>query len=132
MLRFSIYGATALVLFASAAADAREPTLSDIAACNNEAFATAGASASPPTEPLRPDPGMRRPVPDPTPAPAPPTGGIQTEGSQEKPGEVTTDPTGSIVTRAPDPLLTGMAVDGVTDPVYRDAYRDCMEKSLRR
>ena len=39
---------------------------------------------------------------------------------------MTTDPTGNIVTKAPDPLLKGMAVDGVTDPVIRmyfDYYR---------
>jgi hypothetical protein len=133
MRRYSIYGTIALLLLASVAADAREPTLSDIAACNNEAFARAGGAASPPTEPLRPGVGTPGRSPGPIPAPAPPTSGIHTEGSQRTPGDaVTTDPTGNIVTQAPDPLLKGMAVDGVTDPVYRDAYRDCMERSLRR
>jgi hypothetical protein len=132
MRKVSSLGATALLLLASAAADAREPTLSDIAACNNKAFARAGASASPPTGPARPHIGVPQVPREPIPAPAPPTSGISPEGSQHAPGAVTTDPTGNIVTQAPDPLLKGMAVDGVTDPVYREAYRDCMARSLAR
>lgn len=37
-----------------------------------------------------------------------------------------TDPSGSIVTRSDDPLLEGMATEGLADPVYRTAYRECM------
>jgi uncharacterized Zn-binding protein involved in type VI secretion len=45
--------------------------------------------------------------------------------------EGTTDPTGSIVTQSPDPLLKGMDAARVSDPAYRTAYRDCMQARMR-
>jgi hypothetical protein len=97
---------TLAISLVSAAAAAQAPDLSDIAACNNEAqLRVSGPSGSP---------GMtttgRRPALKPAP---PPT---------------QTDPSGSIVTRSPDPLLRGMATDGLDDPAYRAAYRECMSK----
>jgi hypothetical protein len=37
-----------------------------------------------------------------------------------------TDPSGSIVAKSDDPLLEGMATEGLGDPAYRTAYRECM------
>jgi hypothetical protein len=37
-----------------------------------------------------------------------------------------TDPSGSIIAKSPDPLLEGMAAEGLGDPAYRTAYRECM------
>jgi hypothetical protein len=92
-------------------ARAQEPNLSDIATCNEEAQAKAG---SPSTSP--------RAQPGPPPAKAPtltPQPGTQTDSS------------GSIVTQSPDPLLRGMATDGLTVPAYRTAYRECMAARLK-
>jgi len=48
-------------------------------------------------------------------------------GSSEK-----TDPTGSVVTESPDPLLKGMDAEKTNDPAYRAAYRDCMRAKTAR
>ena len=79
------------------------PTLSDIATCNEEAM-SGGVSASPRLEPPETPPSV--------------------------PGEKT-DPTGSVITDAPDPLLHGMAADRARDPAYRMAYRECMKRQIR-
>jgi hypothetical protein len=105
--------APTMIAFAllSTAAWAQMPELGDIAACNNQAhLAVRGPSASPGVTGQRPE--IR---------PAPPAQ-----------GRVQTDPSGSIVTKAPDPLLKGMATDGLDDPAYQAAYRECMSKRLHR
>jgi hypothetical protein len=113
----------AAALAAPAAAHAQRPTVSDIAACNEEAQAKASPSASPgpPTAP----PG--RPA-DPPAAPRPPADApplTRAPGTQ-------TDPSGSIVVQSPDPLLEGMATEGIGDRGYRTAYRECMAGRLKR
>jgi hypothetical protein len=97
----------------STSAWAQMPELGDIAACNNQAHvAVHGPSASPGVTGQRPE--MR---------PSPPA---------QARGRIQTDPSGSIVTRSPDPLLQGMATDGLDDPAYQAAYRECMSKRLHR
>jgi hypothetical protein len=86
-----------------------EPTVTDIAACNEEAAGKTG------------HPGA-------LPAPRPGPGSI---GRMPGTREGTTDPTGSIVTQSPDPLLKGMDAARVSDPAYRTAYRDCMQARMR-
>jgi hypothetical protein len=95
-----------------AGTEARPPTISDIATCNQQAQAKAGNPSA--------SPGPRR-TPD-TPAEAP--------RRAPRPG-TQTDPSGSIVIRPSDPLLEGMATEGVDNPDYRSAYRDCMAGRLR-
>jgi hypothetical protein len=98
-------------------AQAQQPNLSDIASCNEQAQAKAGSpSTSPPAHPGPAHPG-------------PPTANAPT--LTPKPG-TQTDSSGSIVVQSPDPLLQGMATDGLTDPAYRTAYRACMAGRVRR
>ena len=80
---------------------AQARNLTDAVVCNDEAHRRAGIpSASPGANvkprTLTPEPGTR------------------------------TDPSGSIVAESRDPLLEGMAAEGLADPAYRTAYRDCM------
>jgi hypothetical protein len=63
----------------------------------------------------------RAPLPG-TSVPTPGTGG---------PGEKT-DPSGSVITQTPDPLVRGMDAGKADDPQYRAAYRDCMRAKLTR
>ena len=137
----STLGAIALAA-ASPALAQREPNLSDIAGCNEQAASRTGASALPhpgsrtpesvqraaprgdatspgvvpgPTDPgvgIAPAPGARMPTPG--------TGG---------PGEKT-DPSGSVIAESPDPLVKGMDAAKADDPQYRAAYRDCMRAKL--
>jgi hypothetical protein len=128
------------VATASPALAQREPTLSDIAGCNEQAAARTSASALPhpgartpdaqraaPRSDAAPgivpgptDPGVgKTPAPS-TPAPTPGSGG---------PGEKT-DPSGSVITQTPDPLVQGMDASKADDPQYRAAYRDCMRGKL--
>jgi hypothetical protein len=102
--------AFAIIALVGMTAEAQRPNLSDIALCNEQAQAKAGPpSASPPL------PGRDR---------------------ERAPGTVTprpgtrTDPSGSIIVQSPDPLLEGMAAEGLDDPAYRTAYRDCMAGRL--
>jgi hypothetical protein len=86
---------------------AQSVPLADVAVCNEHAHRRAGApSAAPGTRDmpptLTPEPGMR------------------------------TDPSGSIVAEAKDPLLEGMDADGLKDPAYRTAYRECMSARKER
>ena len=91
-------------------AHAQGPNLSDIAACNEEAQRkSASPSASPPAPP-------RPPAAAPTLTPEP--------GTQ-------TDPSGSFIVKSPDPLLEGMATEGLTNGAYRTAYRDCRGDRLK-
>jgi hypothetical protein len=138
---------TVAVLVVAVAAPAlaqREPTLSDIAGCNEQAASRTGASALPhpgtgtteanrrgpsPTPRDQATPGV---VPGPTDrgtgnapkpgasAPTPGTGG---------PGEKT-DPSGSVISETPDPLVKGMDAAKADDPQYRAAYRDCMRAKI--
>jgi hypothetical protein len=41
-----------------------------------------------------------------------------------------TDPSGSIITESPDPLVTGMDAGKANDRAYRTAYRDCMRQQM--
>ena len=130
------------LVVASPALAQREPNLSDIAGCNEQAASRTGASALPhpgsrtpesaqraaprgdatspgivpgPTDPgvgKVPAPGVGRPMPG--------TGG---------PGEKT-DPSGSVITETPDPLVKGMDASKADDSQYRAAYRDCMRAKL--
>lgn len=118
MLTIRTLGATALaaalVLPFGANARAAEPTLTDIAGCNEEAAAKTGASALPRVA-----------------APAPSMAGSApiVEGERDLPKKGTgekSDPTGSIVTESADPLAKGMDAQRASDPAYREAYRACM------
>ena len=133
--------ATALVVTVSAASPAlaqRDPTLSDIAGCNEQAAARTTGSALPHPGSPTPDPkrgaqrGESTPgiVPGPTdpgvgkaPAAKPPMPG--TGGPGEK-----SDPSGSVITESPDPLVKGMDAAKADDPQYRAAYRDCMRGKI--
>jgi hypothetical protein len=99
--------ALAVVLGVAPAIGAQARNLTDAVVCNDEADRRAGIpSASPGAgdkpRTLTPEPGTR------------------------------TDPSGSIVAESRDPLLEGMAAEGLTDPAYRTAYRDCMAARARR
>jgi hypothetical protein len=97
------------------------PTLTDIASCNEEAAAKTGPpSAMPGPPPRLPETAPR--APDVREGVAPSVSGPVT------PRGTRTDPTGSIVTRSPDPLLEGMDAERLADPAYRAAYRDCMAR----
>ena len=134
--------AVLVVALAQPALAQREPTLSDIAGCNEQAASRTGASALPhpgtgsaetnrrgasPTQPpatgIVPgpaDPGVGNARKPGASAPTPGTGG---------PGEKT-DPSGSVISQTPDPLVKGMDAAKADDPQYRAAYRDCMRAKL--
>ena len=116
------------------------PSVSDIATCNQEAAAKTGhPSALPAPRPRVPDsaqavPHAREGVlvgrhtepatpPQRGPALDPPAGG--SVGQK-------TDPSGSIITQSPDPLLEGMDAERAGDAAYRAAYRECMEQRRPR
>ena len=125
----------------------KDPTLSDIAGCNEQAAARTGASTlphpgsrsseaaqrapdasvrgdatSPGSVPGRADPGVGK-------APRP-GADVATPGSG-RPREKT-DPSGSVITETPDPLVRGMDASKADDPQYRAAYRDCMRAKRSR
>lgn len=105
--------AAALVIPFAPAARAAEPTLADIASCNEQATAKTSGSALP---------GSVRPAP-------PAAGAPIVEGERNLPkkaGNEKSDPTGSIVTDSDDPLVKGMDAQRTSDPAYREAYRACM------
>lgn len=129
--------AVTAVLLSSSVTFAAEPTLTDIASCNEQAAAKTSASALPhpgrtpgpidtPPDSTRPrEQGARPGLPLP-PAPAAP--GPTADRSIDagaRPGEKT-DPSGSVITRSPDPLVQGMDAQKADDSAYRAAYRDCM------
>lgn len=141
--RVTLVAIVAALLPITSAASAAEPTLSDIAGCNQRAAQETGASAlpAPPGAPgreltQRPPDGSREP------RELPAHGGVPVAGAPgttaTRPGETgaargeTTDPSGSIVTRSPDPLLKGMDAEKATDPAYRAAYRECMRAKTAR
>ena len=125
------------------AAFAAEPTLSDIAGCNQQAAQKTGASAlpAPPGAPGR-ELAQRAPDGSREPRELPAHGGIPVAGAPgaaatppaaNRPGSAEkTDPSGSVVTESPDPLLKGMDAAKTGDPAYRDAYRECMRAKTAR
>jgi hypothetical protein len=123
----------------------REPTLSDIAGCNEQAASRTSASALPHPGSRSPEAGQRGPSAaprgdgtSPGVVPGPTDPGV---GSAPKPGAGTrmpgtggpgekTDPSGSVITHTPDPLVKGMDAAKADDPQYRAAYRECMRAKL--
>lgn len=101
--------ALAIVMLIGTIAEAQRPNLSDIALCNEQAQAKAGPPSA-------------------SPAPGPPE---RAPGTVTPPPGTRTDPSGSIIVQSPDPLLEGMATDGLDDPAYRTSYRACMAGRLR-
>jgi hypothetical protein len=121
---------------------AAEPTISDVAGCNQEAAQRTGASALP-APPGAAGPELAKRAPDGTrePRELPAHGGVPVAGAPgervTRPGDAAsgamkTDPSGSVITQAPDPLLKGMDAEKANDPAYRDAYRQCMRTKLAR
>ena len=112
--------AAAVVMPFGSVARAAEPTLADIAGCNEEAASRTGAAALP---------RAGATAPGTTSAGAAPI----VEGERELPKAGTrekSDPTGSIVTESADPLVKGMDAQRAKDPAYRTAYRACMQTRL--
>ena len=113
----SVVLSTLILLGSVGFVEAQQPTLSDIAFCNEEATNQAAGSALP-----GPQPGMR----EPRAGMREPRAGVASERhTREK-----TDPSGSIIAESPDPLVTGMDAGKVDDPAYRRAYRDCMRQRM--
>ena len=134
--------AVLIVAVAAPALAQREPTLSDIAGCNEQAASRSGASAMPhpgTTEANRRGPASTprdQAAPGIVPGPADP--GV---GNAPKPGARTptpgtggpgekTDPSGSVISETPDPLVNGMDAAEADDPQYRAAYRNCMRAKI--
>jgi hypothetical protein len=137
--------ALALGLAATTALAAPEPTLSDIAGCNEQAASRTGASALP-------HPGWRTPGPvdrnpsispradatKPSVVPGPADRGVGTAPKPDvgspAPGSggpaEKTDPSGAIISQSPDPLVKGMDAGKADDPQYRAAYRECMRAKI--
>jgi len=131
-----------LALPAATALGAADPTLSDIAGCNKQAAEKTGASVAPPPPGARsPQTAARAPDGSREPRELPAHGGIPVAGAPgtkaEQPGQQAaasgekTDPSGSIITESPDPLLKGMDAGKANDSAYRAAYRACMKARLR-
>ena len=122
---------TVMLLGGAGLVAAQQPTVSDVALCNQEAEArTRGPSAYPGPRP--------QPAPEPKPkTPDAPRGLPPTELPRHSPpargaeGEKT-DPSGSVITESPDALLEGMDASRADDPAYRVAYRTCMERQRGR
>jgi hypothetical protein len=104
----SVVFSAAILLGSVEFVEAQQPMLSDIALCNEEATNQTGGSALPGPRPQRPHQQA--------------TQGLR----QEK-----TDPSGSIITESPDPLVTGMDAGKADDARYRTAYRECMRHRVR-
>jgi hypothetical protein len=134
--RVALIAIVAAVLPTAAVVGAAEPTLSDIAGCNQQAAQKTGASAlpAPPGAPGREVAKGSRELPA--------RGGIPAAGapgaSVSKPGGAPaatgekTDPSGSVITESPDPLLKGMDAEKANDAAYRAAYRECMRAKTAR
>jgi hypothetical protein len=102
----------AMILSLAGTTRAQQPTVADIAICNQEAARAEAPSALP-------GPGRRSPGVD---APRP-----RTDGGGEK-----TDPSGTVITESPDPLVKGMDASKLRDLAYRAAYRECMARRTGR
>jgi hypothetical protein len=134
------------IAMASPALAQREPTLSDIAGCNEQAATRTGANALPhpgsrSTEAAQrgsaatprdkaASPGIVPGPADPGVGNAPKPGARMPTPGTGGPGEKT-DPSGSVITQTPDPLVKGMDATKADDPQYRAAYRDCMRARLK-
>ena len=130
-------------LLPAASVTAAEPTLTDIAGCNQQAAQRTGASALP-APPGAPGPELAKRAPDGSrePRELPAHGGVPVAGAPDaratRPGARTegtaekTDPTGSVITQSPDPLLKGMDAEKAGDAAYRAAYRECMRSKIER
>jgi hypothetical protein len=146
IIRVVSTAAALAIAVASPALAQREPNLSDIAGCNEQAASRTGASALPHPGSRSTEVAQRNPSAAPrdkatspgiVPGPADPGVGnapkagarMPTPGSGG-PGEKT-DPSGSVITETPDPLVKGMDASKADDPQYRAAYRDCMRTRLR-
>jgi hypothetical protein len=136
-MRVTVIAIAAALLPAATAVGAAEPTLSDIAGCNQQAAQKTGASALPAPPGARgPEVAKRAPDGSREPRELPAHGGIPVAGAPgakaEHPQESgatrgeKTDPSGAIITQSPDPLLKGMDAGKADDPAYRAAYRECM------
>jgi hypothetical protein len=123
----SVALAAAILLGSAGFIGAQQPTVGDIALCNEEATKQTGGSAFPGP---RPGPEIARESTDQKGAREMPEarGGAASRGQT---GEKT-DPSGSIITESPDPLVIGMDADKADDPAYRTAYRDCMRQQMGR
>jgi hypothetical protein len=134
--------AMGVALLPAASAGAAEPTLSDVAGCNQEAAQRTGASALP-APPGAPGPELAKRAPDNSrePRELPAHGGVPVAGapapSVTRPGDAAgstekTDPSGTVITESPDPLLKGMDAEKANDPAYRATYRECMRVRTAR
>ena len=136
--------ALALALVATTTAAAPEPTLSDIAGCNEEAATRTGASALPHPGGRTPGAVDRNPsspgadATKPSTVPGPADRGVGTAPRPDAGSTVAgrgnptekTDSTGAVISQSPDPLVKGMDAAKADDPQYRAAYRDCMRAKL--
>jgi hypothetical protein len=126
-----------------AAAGAAEPTLSDVAGCNQQAAQKTGASALP-APPGAPAPGIAKRTPGDgrasrelparggIPAAGPPGTSLTSPTDRGVARGEKTDPSGSVITESPDPLLKGMDAEKANDSAYRAAYRECMKARVGR
>lgn len=141
--RMIIVAIVAALLSTAGAVGAAEPTLSDVAGCNQQAAQVTGASALP-APPGAPGAEIAKRSPDDSrePRELPAHGGIPVAGTRDRrvtqpgqsgamPGEKT-DPSGSVITQSPDPLIKGMDADKAEDAAYRAAYRECMRAKTAR
>jgi len=126
----------AVLLVASPALAAAEPTLADIAGCNEQAASRTGASALPQQPGSRPSIAPRADAARPSIVPGPADRGVgapspppQSAPPHSAPGEKS-DATGSVITQTPDPLVRGMDAEKADDPQYRAAYRECMRARI--
>lgn len=135
-MRQAMLVAAAAMFATTGVAQAQQPTVSDFALCNQEAEAATGGSALPRIPGPRPgletmrEPAAREGVPAARESGPPPVTPPPATRDPERRTE--TDPTGKIITRAPDPWLEGMAAEKLDDPAYRIAYRECMQRQLGR
>jgi hypothetical protein len=134
--------ATLAALLPATSVGAAEPTLSDVAGCNQEAARRTGASALP-APPGAPGPDLAKRAPDNSrePRELPAHGGVPVAGAPgaavTRPGDAAgstekTDPSGTVITQSPDPLLKGMDAEKANDAAYRAAYRECMRAKTAR
>jgi hypothetical protein len=120
------------VLTLATVVPAAEPTQSDYDACNRAAQAASSPSAAPSKGTTGPTITTPSGTPD-------ATGGVQPGGSASKTGPMVTgsgrtpgsaggvsEGTGAVSKDATG--LTGMAAEGMKDPVFKAAFQDCMKQ----
>lgn len=140
--RCTAFVAMIAALLPVVSARAAEPTLTDIASCNQEAARRTGASAFP-APPGAPGPEIAKRAPDNSRErrELPAHGGVPVAGAPgtgaARPPDAgarseKTDPSGAVITQSPDPLMNGMDADKAGDAAYRAAYRDCMRAKTER